>query len=87
MDYSIFDTLFFIDLFFIYSAEDVLIEGRLSALVKTDIAVKVPEGTYGRLCSRSGLALNFGIDIAGNSYDALMMYNSDIMMIIKMSYF
>lgn len=36
------------------------------ALVKTDIAVKVPEGCYGRVAPRSGLAVKKFIDVGGN---------------------
>ena len=36
---------------------------RGKALLKTDIAVAVPPGTYGRVAPRSGLALKNGIDV------------------------
>lgn len=36
-----------------------------NALVKTDIAIKVPEGCYGRVAPRSGLALKKFIDVGG----------------------
>ncbi|CAB4059393.1 dut [Lepeophtheirus salmonis] len=48
----------------LYSAVDLEIEpqgGR--ALVATDISIAVPEGTYGRVAPRSGLALKKGIDV------------------------
>ena len=36
---------------------------RGKALLKTDIAIAVPPGTYGRVAPRSGLALKNGIDV------------------------
>jgi len=38
-------------------------------LVKTDIQVKVPEGTYGRVAPRSGLALKNKIDVGAGVID------------------
>ena len=39
------------------------------ALVKTDVAVAVPPGTYGRVAPRSGLALKSGIDVGAGVID------------------
>ncbi|XP_040580672.1 uncharacterized protein dUTPase [Lepeophtheirus salmonis] len=55
----------------LYSAVDLEIEpqgGR--ALVATDISIAVPEGTYGRVAPRSGLALKKGIDVGAGVVDA-----------------
>ena len=37
------------------------------AIVKTDIAIKVPEGCYGRIAPRSGLAAKKFIDVGGKN--------------------
>ncbi|OMJ29112.1 Deoxyuridine 5'-triphosphate nucleotidohydrolase [Smittium culicis] len=51
----------------LFSVEDVVIPrkgGRYP--VDTGMKLKLPEGTYGRVASRSGLAVKFGVDaIAG----------------------
>jgi len=39
----------------------VTIQPRGRSLIKTDIAVALPEGTYGRIAPRSGLAVDKGI--------------------------
>ena len=65
------------------SAVDAVIppNGRLA--VSTGIAVGVPEGTYGRIAPRSGLAYKFGIDVFAGVIDAdyrnevkAILYNS-----------
>jgi hypothetical protein len=38
-------------------------------LVKTDIAIAIPEGHYGRIAPRSGLAAKHGIDIGAGVID------------------
>lgn len=35
------------------------------AIVKTDIQIQLPEGCYGRVAPRSGLAANHHIDVGG----------------------
>ncbi|KAL7581146.1 hypothetical protein ACA910_005940 [Epithemia clementina (nom. ined.)] len=39
-------------------------------LVPTDLALCCPPGTYGRIAPRSGLALNYGIDVGAGVIDA-----------------
>ena len=46
-----------------------LCPGNTWALVDTGVAVAVPEGTYGRIAPRSGLALR-GIDVGAGVIDA-----------------
>lgn len=38
-------------------------------LIKTDLQIQVPLGTYGRIAPRSGLALHHHIDVAGGVID------------------
>ena len=72
----------------LYSAEDVLVVTK--ALVATDIAMKVPGGTYGRIAPRSSLA-NKMIDVGGGVIDSdytghckVILYNfSDNPFVIK----
>jgi dUTP pyrophosphatase len=52
------------------SAEDVVIPQRGKGLAKTDLAIAVPDGTYGRVAPRSGLALKRGIDVGAGVIDA-----------------
>ena len=52
--------------FYAFSAYDLTINPLENALVKTDIAIKVPVGCYGRIAPRSGLALKKFIDVGGN---------------------
>jgi dUTP pyrophosphatase len=53
----------------LYSAEDVSIDARGKALVKTDIQIEVPEGCYGRVAPRSGLAVKNFIDVGAGVID------------------
>lgn len=41
-----------------------------SVLVPTGLALTTPPGTYGRLASRSGLAMRHGLDVAAGVIDA-----------------
>jgi dUTP pyrophosphatase len=50
------------------SAEEVPIKRGERACVNTDVAVILPPGTYGRLASRSSLALA-GLDVVGGVVD------------------
>jgi dUTP pyrophosphatase len=45
----------------LYSLEDIIIYPNEPTLIKTGISVKLPEGTVMKICSRSGLALKYGI--------------------------
>ena len=42
---------------------------RSSGTVETDIQIKVPDGTYGRIAPRSGLAANYSIDTGAGVID------------------
>lgn len=52
------------------SAHDLTVPARGRALVKTDLAVAVPPGTYGRIAPRSGLALKNGIGVGAGVIDS-----------------
>eukprot|EP00088_Acartia_fossae_P070812 TRINITY_DN9573_c0_g1_i2.p1 TRINITY_DN9573_c0_g1~~TRINITY_DN9573_c0_g1_i2.p1 ORF type:complete len:175 (+),score=55.45 TRINITY_DN9573_c0_g1_i2:2-526(+) len=53
----------------LYSAYDYQIPPRGKILAKTDIQIKVPHGTYGRVAPRSGLAWKQHIDIGAGVVD------------------
>lgn len=53
----------------ISSAYDYVVPARGKELVKTDIAIKIPEGTYARLAPRSGLAWKKSIDVGAGVID------------------
>ncbi|KAH6997822.1 dUTPase-like protein [Ilyonectria robusta] len=54
----------------IYAARDTTIPARGKALVDTDISMAIPEGTYGRIAPRSGLASKNFIDTGAGVIDA-----------------
>ncbi|KAJ9370108.1 hypothetical protein DTO282E5_5168 [Paecilomyces variotii] len=54
----------------LYAAKETVIPSKGKALVSTDIAIAVPEGTYGRIAPRSGLAAKNFIDTGAGVIDA-----------------
>lgn len=54
----------------LYSAEDVIIPPRMRAVVKTGLSMAIPEGFYGRVAPRSGLSVNFGVDVGAGVVDS-----------------
>lgn len=53
----------------LFSAYDYLIEPYGKELIKTDIAVKIPEGYYGRIAPRSSLSWKFHTDVGAGVVD------------------
>ncbi|ORX94126.1 deoxyuridine 5'-triphosphate nucleotidohydrolase [Basidiobolus meristosporus CBS 931.73] len=53
----------------LFSAEDVVLQPWSRAVVKTDISIHVPHGTYGRVAPRSGLAVKNFIDLGAGVVD------------------
>ncbi|XP_045183853.2 deoxyuridine 5'-triphosphate nucleotidohydrolase-like [Mercenaria mercenaria] len=53
----------------LYSAYDVAIPPKGKALVKTDIQIGLPDGCYGRVAPRSGLAHKHFIDVGAGVID------------------
>ena len=53
----------------LYSAEDCLVPARGRSLIKTDLQVALPNGCYGRVAPRSGLALKHAIDVGAGVID------------------
>ncbi|GAA6018419.1 hypothetical protein JCM10207_000888 [Rhodosporidiobolus poonsookiae] len=52
------------------SAEDKVVPAQGKALISTGLAIAVPEGTYGRVAPRSGLASKHMIDTGAGVIDA-----------------
>lgn len=52
------------------SAYKYIIPARGKELIKTDLQIEVPFGTYGRIAPRSGLALKNHIDVGAGVIDA-----------------
>ena len=68
----------------LYSCCNVLIYPQERTLVKTGIVLEIPEGFYGRIAPRSGLALKNGIDVMAGVIDSdyrgeigVILYNTD----------
>jgi dUTP pyrophosphatase len=69
----------------ISASEDAKIPSRGRAAVPTGISIGLPEGTYGRIAPRSGLAYKFGIDVLAGVIDVdyrgeifCILYNSGV---------
>lgn len=54
----------------IYSIEAVCLRPKQRSLVRTGLAVAIPEGYYGRIAPRSGLATKMGVDVLSGVIDA-----------------
>ncbi|OAP54643.1 deoxyuridine 5'-triphosphate nucleotidohydrolase [Fonsecaea erecta] len=54
----------------LYAAKPTTIPARGKALVSTDLSIATPEGTYGRIAPRSGLAAKHFIDTGAGVIDA-----------------
>ncbi|HXD33189.1 MAG TPA: dUTP diphosphatase [Pyrinomonadaceae bacterium] len=54
----------------LYSIEDISIAPRQRILARTGLAIAVPEGFYGRVAPRSGLAMKMGLDVLSGVIDA-----------------
>jgi dUTP pyrophosphatase len=54
----------------LYSIEAVSLEPGQRVVARTGLAVAIPEGFYGRLAPRSGLATKKGLDVLAGVIDA-----------------
>ncbi|GJJ75962.1 dUTP pyrophosphatase [Entomortierella parvispora] len=55
--------------FDLYSAKAMTIPAQSQGIVPTDISIAVPEGTYGRVAPRSGLAVKHFVDTGAGVVD------------------
>lgn len=51
------------------SAIEIVVPAKGRCVVSTDLAIEVPEGTYGRVAPRSGLAVKIGLDVGAGVID------------------
>jgi dUTP pyrophosphatase len=68
----------------LFSIEKMAIMPHTRRLIRTGISVEIPEGYYGRIAPRSGLAFKNGIDVLAGVIDSsyrgelgVILYNSD----------
>ena len=54
----------------LYAAGDAVVSARGRDLIPTDVALVIPQGFYGRITPRSGLALKHGIDVGAGVIDS-----------------
>jgi len=65
----------------IYALTDGLVPANGQTMVETGIAIGLPEGTYGRLAARSGMASKMGIPVGGGVIDA--DYTGEVKVILR----
>lgn len=68
----------------LYAAHDEVVYPKNRKLIRTNIAMSIPAGYYGRIAPRSGLAFKHGIDVLAGVIDSdyrgdvgVILYNSD----------
>jgi len=68
----------------LYSLKDYELYPRNRMLIRTGISLEIPEGYYGRVAPRSGLAVKHGIDVFAGVIDSsyrgelmVLLYNSN----------
>jgi dUTP pyrophosphatase len=68
----------------LYSIEDCSIEPQERRIISVGICLEIPEGYYGRIAPRSGLAAKHGVDVLAGVVDSsyrgeikVVLYNSD----------
>ncbi|EGD83321.1 deoxyuridine 5'-triphosphate nucleotidohydrolase [Salpingoeca rosetta] len=64
----------------LYSAYDVKIPAKGKAIVKTDIAVAIPQTCYGRVAPRSGLTVKHFLDVGAGVIDSDYRGNVGVVM-------
>ena len=65
----------------IYAVTEGLVPAKGQTLVETGIAIGLPEGTYGRLAARSGMASKMGIGVGDGVIDA--DYTGEVKVIVR----
>jgi len=54
----------------IYAIEELRLESKQRCLARTGLSVAIPEGFYGRVAPRSGLAVKNGLDVLAGVIDS-----------------
>jgi len=65
----------------IYALTDGMVPAKGQTMVETGVAIGLPEGTYGRIAARSGMASNMGIAVGGGVIDA--DYTGEVKVILR----
>lgn len=67
----------------LYSCENGIIQPHSISIINTGIKIEIPDGLYGRIAPRSGLAVKHGIDVFAGVIDSdyrgeikCVLYNS-----------
>lgn len=60
----------------LYSTESVILKPLERKLIKTNIALSIPKGYYGKVCDRSGKALKEGLHVMAGVIDST--YRGDV---------
>lgn len=68
--------------FDLYSAEDLIVIPNMVSIVHTDIAVKIPQGYVGFVCSRSGLAAKQQVFVLNSPGVIDSNYRGEVLVII-----
>ena len=64
----------------LYSTDEIIIPPTHRALVGTSVAILMPNGVYGRVAPRSGLAVKHGIQVGAGVVDP--DYTGDVMVVL-----
>ena len=65
----------------LYSAYNYTVSPRCRQLVKTDLKICLPDGTYGRIAPRSGLSLHCYVDVAAGVVDSDYRGNLSVLVV------
>jgi len=65
----------------IYALNDGMVPAKGQTMLETGIAMGLPEGTYGRLAARSGMASKMGIAVGGGVIDT--DYTGEVQVILR----
>lgn len=64
----------------LFSVEDVIVPSDHRASIRTGLSVAIPVGFYGRVAPRSGLAVEYGLDVMAGVIDS--DYRGEIMCVL-----
>ena len=64
----------------LYSTDQIIIPSTHRALVRTSVAILMPNGVYGRVAPRSGLAVKHGIQVGAGVIDP--DYTGEVMVVL-----
>jgi dUTP pyrophosphatase len=68
--------------FDLYSIENLTLKSGERCVINLGLKMAIPEGYYGRVAPRSGLALKYGIDVMGGVIDIDNDYRGEVKVIL-----